>query len=348
MSENSREQAGYPDLEELIGFIPDGEFDSIQQVEAIRTESMVDDTTRRAKGRVSARMRAERNKADAAVASMQQTNPTDRPNPYLSPNLASSAQGDEASRKRNIQELRRAKDALASSSAHVIAAALSATDPTDLPTAAVLAQDGLKPAVARLLSSLNINLDMSLNGSQTANLMSALLTCNENQLQAILNNAKVPIAVKIMAKRLIEDAKHGSITALEALWDRIFGKGILDINGQSANYQREQRNQPTTNNTTVVLPAQQGAPIKRMADGNIDPNRLLYEAALPDQPLSREAYLMIRERYVVGFDPADPNSRDRNSVSRIPSKPVEEAEYIEDGQPDPDPTPSDIKLEDLL
>lgn len=78
--------------------------------------------------------------------------------------------------------------------------------------------------VAKLLSSLNINLSMHLTKSDTYNLLSCLLTCNEAQLAALYNNKKVPLAIKTVIKRLQEDCKLGNIETIEKLWDRIFGK----------------------------------------------------------------------------------------------------------------------------
>lgn len=78
--------------------------------------------------------------------------------------------------------------------------------------------------VVKLLSSLNINMSLYLTRADTYNLLSCLLTCNEAQLKAIYSNPKVPLAIKIVIKRLQEDAKLGNIDTLERLWDRVFGK----------------------------------------------------------------------------------------------------------------------------
>lgn len=78
--------------------------------------------------------------------------------------------------------------------------------------------------VVKLLNSLNINLSLNLTRSDTYNLLSCLLTCNESQLEGLLNDSRVPIAIKIVIKRLLSDAKEGNMTTVEKLWDRIFGK----------------------------------------------------------------------------------------------------------------------------
>ena len=81
-----------------------------------------------------------------------------------------------------------------------------------------------KRDVVKLLSSLNINLDMHLTQTDTYNLLSCLLTCNEAQLKALYNNNKVPLAIKTVIKRLQDDSRLGNIETIEKLWDRIFGK----------------------------------------------------------------------------------------------------------------------------
>ena len=114
--------------------------------------------------------------------------------------------------------------------------------------------------VQKILNSLNINLEVQFTRTDTMNLLATLLTCNESQLLALYNNNKVPVVIKTVIKRLLDDSKVGSMDAIEKIWDRIFGKsGML-----------------------VDLP--QGA--------NAMPG------VLPNQPVSREAYIVIRESLI--------------------------------------------------
>lgn len=78
--------------------------------------------------------------------------------------------------------------------------------------------------VVQLLTSLNINLSLNLSRSDTYNLLGCLLTCNEAQLNALMLNTKVPVAIKTVIKRLLEDSRLGNMDTIEKLWDRIFGK----------------------------------------------------------------------------------------------------------------------------
>ena len=118
-------------------------------------------------------------------------------------------------------------------------------------------QGASRPEITKLLTSLNINLSVQLSKQDTANLLACLLTCNESQLQALMNNKKIPVVIKTVIKRLIEDMKLGNIETVEKLWDRIFGKGAMQLN----------------------LPEQ----------------AQLQTGILPNVPISREAYVIIRE-----------------------------------------------------
>lgn len=117
-----------------------------------------------------------------------------------------------------------------------------------------------RPEITKLLTSLNINLSIQLTKQDTANLLACLLTCNHSQLQALMTNKKVPVVIKTIIKRLIEDEKLGNIETIEKIWDRIFGKGPMQLN----------------------LPEQQQ----------------LQTGIIPNVPISREAYVLIRENLI--------------------------------------------------
>lgn len=121
-------------------------------------------------------------------------------------------------------------------------------------------QGASRPEITKLLTSLNINLSVQLTKQDTANLLACLLTCNEAQLAALYNNKKIPIVIKTVIKRLQEDAKLGNIETVEKLWDRVFGKGQMQLN----------------------LPEQQQ----------------LQTGIIPNVPISREAYVIIRDTLI--------------------------------------------------
>lgn len=121
-------------------------------------------------------------------------------------------------------------------------------------------QGTTRPEITKLLTSLNINLSIQLTKQDTANLLACLLTCNESQLQALQNNKKVPVAIKIVIKRLLEDMKLGNIETIDHLWDKIFGKGAMQLN----------------------LPEAQQ----------------LQTGIIPNVPVSREAYIILRDTLI--------------------------------------------------
>ena len=121
-------------------------------------------------------------------------------------------------------------------------------------------QGASRPEITKLLTSLNINLSVQLTKQDTANLLACLLTCNHSQLQALMANKKVPVVIKTVIKRLIEDEKLGNIETIEKLWDRIFGKGLMQL--------------------------------------SLPEGQQLQTGIIPNVPVSREAYLIIRENLI--------------------------------------------------
>ena len=117
-----------------------------------------------------------------------------------------------------------------------------------------------RPEISKLMTTLNVNLDMQLTRQDTANLLAALLTCNSSQLDALYNNKKVPIVIKTVIKRLKEDEKFGCLDTIEKIWDKLFGKGPLRLD----------------------LPQQ----------------AQVQTGIIPDTPVSREAYILIREALI--------------------------------------------------
>lgn len=121
-------------------------------------------------------------------------------------------------------------------------------------------QGTTRPDALRLLSDLNINLNVQLTKQDTSNLLACLLTCNETQLAALYENKKTPIVIKTVIKRLQEDVILGSISTIEKLWDRVFGKGPMQLN----------------------------LPEEVQTEKGI----------IPNTPISREAYIVIRDTLI--------------------------------------------------
>lgn len=128
---------------------------------------------------------------------------------------------------------------------------------SDVARSIMASQGTTRPEVVRLLTQLNVNLNLQLTKTDTANLLACLLTANENQLKAIYKNKKTPVAIRTVIKRLLDDAMLGNIETVEKLWDRIFGKAGMMLN----------------------LPEQ----TQQMT------------GIIPNTPVSREAYIVIRD-----------------------------------------------------
>lgn len=128
---------------------------------------------------------------------------------------------------------------------------------SDVAKTLMATQGTTRPEVVRLLTQLNINLNLQLTKTDTANLLACLLTANENQLKAIYKNKKTPVAIKTVIKRILDDSMLGNIETVEKLWDRIFGKAGMMLN----------------------LPEQ----TQQMT------------GIIPNTPVSREAYIVIRD-----------------------------------------------------
>lgn len=129
------------------------------------------------------------------------------------------------------------------------------------PEHASVLQTTTRRDIVKLLSSLNINLNLQLTKNDTSNLLACLLTCNEAQLNALYKNKKIPVAIKTVIKRILDDASRGEMSTIESLWDRIFGK----------------------NGMVSDLPQQQQAQV---------------DGLIPGQPISREAYVILRETLI--------------------------------------------------
>lgn len=117
-----------------------------------------------------------------------------------------------------------------------------------------------RPEMAKLLNNLGINLSVRLSKTDTANLLACLLTCNETQLTALMANDKLPLAIKAIIKRIMLDAQAGETVTVERIWDRLFGKGPMSLDA------------------TPITGVPSSLP-----------------GLIPDQPISREAYIIIRD-----------------------------------------------------
>lgn len=106
--------------------------------------------------------------------------------------------------------------------------------------------------ITRLMASLNVNLNVQLTKTDTQNLLATLLTCNEAQLKALYDNKRLPVAIRAVIKRIQLDATSGDITTIERLWDRIFGKNMLEVT-MPTGYQGIIPNAPVSREAYVLI-----------------------------------------------------------------------------------------------
>lgn len=116
--------------------------------------------------------------------------------------------------------------------------------------------------MSRLIAQLGLDLGRRFSRRDTSALLQALLTASESQLQALLANKRLPVAVSAVIRRVLRDAETGDTSTVERLWDRVFGKGAME--------------------PQEAQPAQAGAPGAEAVPGL-------------GRPMSREAYVVIRE-----------------------------------------------------
>lgn len=133
--------------------------------------------------------------------------------------------------------------------------------PEALARSVVRLQGTSRPELDALLAKLGIDLSIRLTKADTANLLACLLTCSEAQLNALRRDPRTPVAVKTVIVRLLDDMRSGSMSTVDRLWDRVFGTRPLE---------------------DTPLPASAAA----------------LPGLLPDMPVSREAYLLIKETLV--------------------------------------------------
>lgn len=122
-------------------------------------------------------------------------------------------------------------------------------------------------AVSALMKDIGVNLELKFSRQDTYDLMSVLLTCSESQLEAMMENRRMPVMVKSIIKAILDDYKNGRISTVEKLWNRLFGPSLS-----------EQLSQPAQGGTTInVLSVVPG-----IGSGT--------------RPISREGYALIRDK----------------------------------------------------
>ena len=106
-----------------------------------------------------------------------------------------------------------------------------------------------------------MNFNTQLTKKDTANMLATIMTCNETQLTALLNNKRTPLVIRTIIRKLLSDSESGELDTVFKLWNRIFGKDSL-------------------------------MPTEPVQVENIE------KGILPQKPVSREAYILIRDTLI--------------------------------------------------
>lgn len=118
------------------------------------------------------------------------------------------------------------------------------------------------PYIQNLLKRMNIDETVKLTKTDLSDLLSTVMMMNEDQLNEMMKNKKIPVVIRILIRALYNDMRIGNLETLDKLWDRIFGK-------------------PTTHQT-------------------VEDNRsTVLSEILPGVtkgPVSREAYILIKDK----------------------------------------------------
>lgn len=127
-----------------------------------------------------------------------------------------------------------------------------------------------------LLASLGLSSPdtAQMSRADLAAVLEVLLSADEASLRRLHDRPDIPASLKTIIRRVLADMQSGSLKALHGLWDRLYGRQPLTAPdaGQA---------QPSG-----TSPAPSGA-------GQLLQDTL--QGVLPQQPVSREAYIVIRD-----------------------------------------------------
>lgn len=107
-----------------------------------------------------------------------------------------------------------------------------------------------------------------------ATVLEVLLSADEASLRALHDRPDTPTSLKTIIRRVLADMQSGSLKALHSLWDRLYGRTPLTAPDPASPASSSSSGQPTA--------------------GSPDAAQVL-QGVLPGTPVSREAYIVIRD-----------------------------------------------------
>ena len=87
----------------------------------------------------------------------------------------------------------------------------------------------LAPIASRIMASLGVATSEIVTRADTYKLLEYLMSCNMEQLEAIITNPITPVSVLTFAEGIKADMKKGKIDTVSALMERIYGKASQKI-----------------------------------------------------------------------------------------------------------------------
>lgn len=129
---------------------------------------------------------------------------------------------------------------------------------------------------SELLASLGLSAPdtAQMSRADLAAVLEVLLSADEASLRRLHDRPDIPTSLKTIIRRVLTDMQSGSLKALHGLWDRLYGRQPL-----------------TAPDTGPAQPS--GAPLTAPDTGQLLQDTL--QGVLPQQPVSREAYIVIRD-----------------------------------------------------
>lgn len=129
---------------------------------------------------------------------------------------------------------------------------------------------------SELLASLGLTSSgaAQMSRADLAAVLEVLLSADEDELRRLHDRPDTPTSLKTIIRRVLADMQSGSLKALQSLWDRLYGRAPL-----------------TAPDTALPSVSSLSSPAQSSQQALQD----VLQGVLPQTPVSREAYIVIRD-----------------------------------------------------
>lgn len=130
---------------------------------------------------------------------------------------------------------------------------------------------------SELLASLGLTSSgaAQMSRADLAAVLEVLLSADEDELRRLHDRPDTPTSLKTIIRRVLADMQSGSLKALQSLWDRLYGRAPLTAPDAAS----------------AVSPSSPSSPSQSSQQALQD----VLQGVLPQTPVSREAYIVIRD-----------------------------------------------------